>query len=174
MGNIINTSTYLYVGKIILLSDNKEHVVYMTYCNNHVECCKTLTHNLLDMYSGDNPNNEKQHIMESLSNKNNVTLGENNLCEQLVANIISYDNIRLAICIDNISKQQKTEILTDNIINISLDKLYNEIYDKIKSSELESYLDTITLEKLLLNKDISKILHVSDEITYVNLHLIYQ
>ena len=173
MGNIINTGAYLYVGKILLISDNKERIIYITYSNNHGECCEKLTHILLSMCSGDNLNDEKQHIMGSLSNKNSVTLGENNLCEQLVAHIIPYDNIRLAICIDNISKQQKTEILTDNIINTSLDKLYDGIYGKIKSNDMESYLDTITLEKLLLNKDISKILHISDEITYINLHLVY-
>ena len=123
------------------------------------------------MYTGDNLDHEQQHIMNSLLNKNTITLGENNLQEQLIANIVSYDNVKLSILIDNIARQHKIQIVTDNIINSSLDKLYNEIYDKINSDEIESYFNTITLEKLLLNKDISKILHINDEITYVNLHL---
>lgn len=171
MGNIISTGTYLYVGKISLISDNNENTIYITYGTNHEECCKTLTKILLNMYTGDNLDHEQQHIMNSLLNKNTITLGENNLQEQLIANIVSYDNVKLSILIDNIARQHKIQIVTDNIINSSLDKLYNEIYDKINSDEIESYFNTITLEKLLLNKDISKILHINDEITYVNLHL---
>jgi len=171
MGNIINTGIYLYVGKISMISDNNENTIYITYGTNHEECCKTLTKILLNMYTGDNSDFEQQHIMNSLLNKNSLTLGENNLQEQLVANIVSYDNVKLSILIDNIARQHKIEIVTDNIINSSLDKLYNEIYGKINSDEIESYFNTITLEKLLLNKDISKILHINDEMTYINIHL---